>query len=78
MGSLDERFCSEFPTSVFAVSVLRTLARRFGLRLTLRVRVAHCDLGRRFGAALDQVFSGARGCLVGGACIIPTVKKRIG
>ena len=31
--------------SVFAVSVLRTLARRFGLRLTLRVRVAHCDLG---------------------------------
>lgn len=64
--------------SVSAVSVLRTLARRFGLRLTLRVRVAHCDLGRRFGAALDQVFSGARGCLVGGACIIPTVKKRIG
>ena len=32
--------------SVFAVSVLRTLARRFGLRLTLRERVAHCDLGR--------------------------------
>jgi hypothetical protein len=45
MGSLDERFCSEFPTSVFAVSVLRTPARWFGLRLTLRVRVAHCDLG---------------------------------
>ena len=31
--------------SVFVVSVLRTLVRRFGLRLTLRVRVAHCAWG---------------------------------
>jgi hypothetical protein len=60
---------------VFAVSVLRTLARRFGLRLTLRVRVAHCDLGRRFGAAMDHLFSGAHGCLVGGACVIQTEKS---
>ena len=48
------RFCSELPSSVFVVSVLRTVARRFGLRLTLRVRVAHCHLEASFWSGLGS------------------------